>query len=58
MDILAEKALRELSQMDDHEKHGELHIYIDENIDDLRSILRGILQLANEGAERNERDAA
>lgn len=53
MDELVSKALRELSQLDDHEEHGELHIYIEENKDDLRALLRGIIQLAHKGVEQD-----
>ena len=45
MDKLIERARRELSQLEDHKKHGELHIYIDENVDDLEALLRQFIKL-------------
>lgn len=53
MDELIQRFQRELSQLEDHIAHGELHQYIDDNADDLQRLFSRAIQLLSKGEERN-----
>lgn len=53
MDELIQRFQRELSQLEDHKQHGELHQYIDDNADDLQRLFTRAIQLLSKGADQH-----
>lgn len=53
MDKLLIMAIHEMSQLEDHKKHNELHEYGESRYEDLMELFDGIIKLARKGADQD-----